>query len=443
MAEKKGLRHLFGDIKPDERIPVFLMLVNVTIILVAYYVIKVVREPLILSSEGGAAWKSYSAAAQALLLIGYVPLYGWFSSKVNRMNLILGMNLFFLINIELFSLAVKLNVPYIGIAFFIWVGIFSLSVIAQFWSLANDIYTEDQGKRLFPVIAIGATLGSPVGSYLASYLFESGLAAQNILHISAGLLVVSMLIYWLTQRNESDAAAVKKEKTEEKLSATNGFTLVVRSRYLLLIAALMLLLNVVNATGEYILGAKVVEHAEAALKLDPSINVDAYIGTFYGDYFFVVNIVALLLQTFVVSRIVKYFGIKGVLLALPLVALGAYTTVAAGVGMAIVRWMKTAENATDYSVMNTARAMLWLPTTREEKYKAKQAIDTFVVRIGDMVSAGVIFVGLTWFQLKATGFALVSIVVILVWLGIALLLLKEYGRLAALSEEQKLETDSA
>src|SRR5215217_1048369 len=127
MNEKKGILKLFGEVRPGEGVPVFLMLLNVTVILVAYYVIKVVREPLILSSDGGAAWKSYSAAAQTVLLIGYVPLYGWFSSKVNRLYLVVGMNVFFLLNIELFLLAVNSQVPYIGIVFFIWVGIFSLS----------------------------------------------------------------------------------------------------------------------------------------------------------------------------------------------------------------------------------------------------------------------------------------------------------------------------
>jgi len=440
--EKKGILRIIGDIRPEERTPVFLMLANITVILVAYYIIKVVREPLILSSEGGAAWKSYSAAAQTVLLIGYVPLYGWFSSKVNGLYLVLGMNLFFLLNIELFLVAVNSQVPYIGIVFFIWVGIFSLSVIAQFWSLANDIYSEEQGKRLFPIIAIGATLGSLVGSKLASVLFDSGLAPTKILQISASLLVLSMVLYWLTQRRRRADAGGPSEHSEEKLSSTSGFTLLFRSRYLLLIAALLLVLNVVNTTGEFILGAKVVEAAKAATAIDPSIQMDAFIGSFYGGYFFVVNILALILQTFFVSRIVKYFGIKGALLTLPLIALGAYTTIAAGAGFALIRWLKTAENATDYSVMNTARAMLWLPTSREEKYKAKQAVDTFIVRIGDLLSGAVVFVGLTWFQLGADGFALVCIAATVLWIGIALILLKEYRKRASIEETKAVENDA-
>jgi AAA family ATP:ADP antiporter len=92
--------------------------------------------------------------------------------------------------------------------------------------------------------------------------------------------------------------------------------------------------------------------------------------------------------------------------------------------------MKTAENSTDYSVMNTARAMLWLPTSREEKYKAKQAVDTFVVRFGDVVSAVLVFAGTTWLGLNASGFAIANIILVLIWLGIGVMLVRKYKQLS-------------
>ena len=98
----------------------------------------------------------------------------------------------------------------------------------------------------------------------------------------------------------------------------------------------------------------------------------------------------------------KYRGLRGALLALPLIALGGYAIIAAGVGFSVVRWIKTAENATDYSIMNTARQLLWLPTTRDEKYKAKQAIDTFFVRGGDVLSAAAVYVGTSVLHLTSS-----------------------------------------
>src|SRR6185437_1331596 len=133
------------------------------------------------------------------------------------------------------------------------------------------------------------------------------------------------------------------------------------------------------------------------------------------------------LQAFVASRLVRYRGLAGVLLALPLIALGGYSIIAAGAGLSIVRWIKTAENATDYSIMNTARQLLWLPTSREEKYKAKQAIDTFFTRGGDLLSAVVVYLGAL--RMGIAGFAATNVVLTLVWLGVALMILKRHRAL--------------
>jgi AAA family ATP:ADP antiporter len=170
-------------------------------------------------------------------------------------------------------------------------------------------------------------------------------------------------------------------------------------------------------------------HANAMAALDPAFNRQAYIGAFTGDYQFWVNVAAFLLQAFVTSRLVKYKGIRGALLALPLIALGGYAIIAAGVGFTVVRWVKTAENATDYSIMNTARQLLWLPTTREEKYKAKQAIDTFFMRSGDVLSAAVVFLGTTMLGIGVTGFAAANVALAVVWIGVVLLLLKRHRAL--------------
>src|SRR5215470_6869643 len=132
---------LFTDVRAGEGATAVLLLVNVFLLLICYSVLKTAREPLILLG-GGAEVRSYAAAGQAVVLMGFVPLYSWFAAKVNRAKLLVGVYLFFLVNIELFALGVAAGVPYIGVAFYIWVGIFNLSLIAQFWAFANDIYTK-------------------------------------------------------------------------------------------------------------------------------------------------------------------------------------------------------------------------------------------------------------------------------------------------------------
>jgi len=409
----------FAEVRAGEGATAALMLVNIFLLLICYSVIKTVREPLILLG-GGAEVRSYTAAGQALLLMGFVPLYGWFASRVDRVKLLVGVTVFFIVCIELFATAVAARVPYVGVAFFIWVGIFNISLVAQFWSFASDIYSKDAGHRLFPIIVIGMTAGAPLGSLVSARLFRLGVTPPAILQISAVLLVASVLLYlWINARESRRTAS-----HEPVLSSSGGFQLVLGNGYLRLIALLVVLLNAVNNTGEYLVARLLTLHVNELAAADAAFNKQAYIGAFSGDYQFWVNVTALLLQAFVTSRLVKHRGLQGVLLALPLVALGGYAIIAAGAGFSLVRWIKTAENATDYSIMNTARQLLWLPTTREEKYKAKQAIDTFFVRGGDLLSAAVVYIGTSVLQVSVPQFAMGNMALTLVWIGVALLILR-------------------
>src|SRR5688572_5624938 len=408
------LLSLFTQVHAGEGGTALLMLLNVFVLLVCYSVIKTVREPLILLG-GGAEVRSYAAAGQALLLIGFVPLYSWFATRVGRARLLLGVTVFFLAGIELFAALVGAGVPYVGVAFFIWVGIFNMSLVAQFWSFANDIYSKDAGARLFPIIMVGMTAGAPLGSLVAGRLFHSGITPPAILHVAAALLTASLLLYLAINARITRQVAAPKPL----LDTGGGFQLVLRNPYLRLIAALVVLLNVVNTTGEYLMARLLSEHVEALAKITAGFNKEAYIGAFSGEYQFWVNVTALFLQAFVASRVVKHRGLQGALLALPLIALGGYAVIAAGATFSVVRWIKTAENATDYSLMNTARQLLWLPTSREDKYKAKQAIDTFFVRGGDLVSALVVFTGVKVMNLSVEQFAAVNVALTLVWLVLA------------------------
>src|SRR5262245_22589631 len=184
---------VFTDVRAGEGVTAVLMLLTVFLLLICYSVIKTAREPLILLG-GGAEVRSYTAAGQALMLMGFVPMYSWFASRVDRIRLLLGVSLFFIVNIELFALAVAARVPYVGVAFFIWVGIFNMSLVAQFWAYANDIYTKEAGDRIFPMIVIGQTAGAPLGAYVAGRLFRNGFTPQAILQISADLLAERVLV---------------------------------------------------------------------------------------------------------------------------------------------------------------------------------------------------------------------------------------------------------
>jgi AAA family ATP:ADP antiporter len=161
---------------------------------------------------------------------------------------------------------------------------------------------------------------------------------------------------------------------------------------------------------------------------------EEYIGNFYAKFFTVVNITGLLLQLFIVSRTLKYFGVRIALLILPLIALGGYFIMAFFPILSIIRYAKTAENSTDYSLQNTVRQVLFLPTTREQKYKAKQATDTFFWRAGDVLSAVLVYTGTTWLAFDTGHFALTCCGLVIVWLVLAVLIGMEHKKLTAFPE---------
>jgi AAA family ATP:ADP antiporter len=312
----------------------------------------------------------------------------------------------------------------VGVAFFLWVGIFNLMVPAQFWAFANDIYTPEQGKRLFVLVAFGASTGAVFGSLVAEVLIPIVGVSQMLL-VAAGVLASTLLITHFVNAREQGAPRAGSsggKQDDAPIEGGNAFAMVLRNRYLLLLAIMLLLNNWVNSNGEYILGHIVKEAADANAAGHGAVEERAFIAEFYAVYFGIVNLAGMLLQLFVVSRVIKYIGVPVAICLLPAITLGSYAMIVALPVLGVVRWVKTAENSTDYSLQSTLKQVLYLPTTRAEKYKAKQAIDTFFVRAGDLCSAGLVLAGTHLFTLSVRGFAVVTIVLCVAWLAVSVLL---------------------
>jgi len=433
---------LFTEVKPGESGTLLLLAVNVFLLLTAYYLIKPVRESLILTG-GGAEVKSYASAGQVLLLAIAVPLYARLAGRFERRKLISIVTVFFMACLVAFYFLVLAGAA-VGVVFYLWVGIFNLMVVAQFWSFANDVYTIEEGKRLFVIVAFGASLGAVVGSKMAGLLLGLVGMAQLLL-LACALLGLSIVLTNIVDTRERRRGRVADKDSKQPLDEnigpetgaephgegmgkTSGFKLVMRSRYLTMIAFLMLLANWVNTTGEYILGKLVSNAAAEAVATGTAGSLDAatWIGQFYSDFFFYVNVLGVILQLFAVSRILKYMGVRVALLILPLTALVGNLLVVALPVLAYLRWTKTVENATDYSLQNTVRNVLFLPCTREEKYNAKQAVDTFFVRAGDVFSAGLVFAGTTYLSFNIRSFAAFNAGLVVIWVILAVLIGREY-----------------
>ena len=239
--------------------------------------------------------------------------------------------------------------------------------------------------------------------------------------VTAGLLSVCILLMtWVNHRERRAIARTGDGSSRNHARRLRGFSLVFKSRYLFLIAILVLLSNVVNTTGEFILGKAVAQHAKAIVGgvTAGAGGEEAYIGQFYSNFFFWVNVLGAALQMFAVSRIIKRFDIRPALFFLPVIALGSYALLAFVPILSFIRIAKIAENSTDYSIQNTARHALFLSTNRESKYKAKTAIDSFFWRAGDALAALLVFVG-TQLSFDTRTFALVNIILVCVWLYVA------------------------
>ncbi|HEY6135390.1 MAG TPA: MFS transporter, partial [Rubrivivax sp.] len=351
---------LFADVREGEGPRLLALAFNVFLILVAYYVMKPVREVLILAQPGGAELKSYAYAAQAVLFVVLVPLYGAVAARLPRRQLINGVTALFIACLPVFYLLAERGV-HIGLVFFLWIGVFSLMVIAQFWAYANDVYTPAAGKRLFAVIAFGASVGAVAGAWLSGWLIHL-LGVHALLLAAAGVLLLSLVLFNSVDRHDSQrqhAGRAADDPAEQAIGGRGAFALVAGNRYLLGMALVILLLNWVNSAGEYVLSAIVKQAAEGEIAAGVLAPADQgrFIGAFFADYFQLVNIIGLVLQLFFVSRLVKWLGVPVALCVLPVVALGSYGLAVLLPSLAIVRWAKTAENAVDYSLMNTVRQM--------------------------------------------------------------------------------------
>jgi AAA family ATP:ADP antiporter len=410
-----------AEVQPGEAVGVLLLTAAMFFLLSGYYLLKTAREIFILS-EGGAEVKSYASAGQAVLLLILVPAYGAFASRVNRVQLVTWIPLFFAANVLLFVIAVR-NGLQVGIVYFLWVGIFNVMVTAQFWAFATDLYTPEQGKRLFPLIGVGSSVGAWLGSVRAGQLVKTS-GPVGLLLGGAVTLVVCVMLARLAEtrvRRQPRAAAVAPD--EPLGGGKSGFAMLLSDRYLLLIAGLILLLNVVNTGGEYLFGRYIVENAAKlyGAGTDHAAARGQFIGEQYSALFSHVNLIGFVLQLFVVSRLFKYLGVGRSLFIHPLVTGIGYLLMLFSSSFAGMRVLKTVDNSLDYSLGNTSKQALWLPTSRQAKYKAKQAVDSFVVRAGDVLSAVIVYAGeLAAFAMPV--FLALNLVLTVAWIAVVALL---------------------
>jgi AAA family ATP:ADP antiporter len=450
---------VFTDVRRGEGMTGVIMLASVFLILTAYYLFKPAREGLLATAGIEAIskieLKAYTSFGQGLLFLGVIPAYSSLVTGLNRRRLITVVTLFFASNAALFwALQPGLlfeRVPYLGIAFYLWVGIFNVLVIAQFWSFAADLYSEERGKRIFPMIAIGASAGAVTGAWLTDQLVEL-LGTYTLLLLGAGLLVVSVVLARVAEARGpvgTGAEGVGSSREPEPMGKSGAIKLVFSNKFLIATAFMILVLNWVNTNGENSLFGAVQELVSKDIAdkgLTDGAAKDAFVADqttqFYGNFQFWVNLVGLVMQSFLASRLLKYGGFGVILMMLPFVSFTSYTLAAVLPVLGIIKVMKIAENATDYSINNTAKQVLWLPTSREVKYKAKAAIDTLFVRFGDGFAAITVFVLINQLRLSVRSIFVLNIGLAAAWIILGFVVVRQHRVLAEAAAAQGNNTNA-
>jgi ATP:ADP antiporter, AAA family len=379
----------------------------------SYYIIRPVRDAM--GTAGGTRnlqWL-FLGTMTAMLLVH--PPFGALVAKLPRRKFVAYANRFFVLNLAIFYVLLRIlpetRLVWVGRAFFIWAAVYNLFVISVFWSVMADSWSTPQGKRLFGFISLGGTLGGIVGSLITSVLAEE-VGVYNLLLISALLLELSTQAMLRVTAASTTAAPLTAAQREDKERVIGGGILagiahVLKSPYLLGICLYMLL---------YTFGSTVLYFQQSGIAETAFSNSDVRT-TFFARIDLAVNILTALTQIFLTGRIVKLLGVPITLTLLPALSVLGFLALAVFPLIGVLVAFQVLRRAGEYAVARPARELLYIVLPREDKYKAKNFIDTFVYRAGDQAAAWSM-ARLTATGLAMAGTALVAAPLALVWLVI-------------------------
>lgn len=437
-AFERALR-LLTRVRAGEGRCIALFAAHVFLIMASYYVLKALRESFLLAGAG-AQVRSYAVAVNGVVLMLLVPLYSAVRRRIDGRRLVRFVSAFFATNILAFAFTYPFrSSKWFGMVFFIWVSVYGLMVVTQFWALAANSFNTKSGQRLFPAIMLGATLGALAGAQITDLTIVR-FGPLPLLLLGALLLIASIaLIAPETDAIPAASRPVAGPGTPQAVgSILGGFQVVFSSRYLLLVATFVVLLNCIGSTGDFLLAALIKARAEMLAGASALLSErEALIGALYARFQLWVTLLGVLVQALLVSRIYRAVGVRGALLVLPAIALFVYGAIAFVPVFSMIYVAKILENSTNYSLMNTTQQTLYLPTSAAAKFDGKTTIDTFFWRFGDILQAGVVFAGLNWFGFGTRGFALLNAALCVLWIGVALLIGRHY---TALSRAETLNT---
>lgn len=399
------------------------------LVLGSYYVLRPIRDDI--GAAGGLENLSWMYTGTMTVMVLANILFSALVTRFSRRRFIPIVYRFFIGNLVIFYLLMKMapaaEQVWVGRSFFVWVSVFNLFVVTVFWAFMTDTFSTDQGKRLFAFIGVGGTLGAIVGG-LATALLVRKIGPLYLFIISALLLELAArcVRFFPAPSVKSNRTVVPDDDAGEKPlggSLWSGITHVMGSPYLLGMCAYLLLYGI-TSTLAYFQQADIASH---------QIRDSASRTAFFAQVDVSVNVLTILTQVFLTGRLLKWFGVGITLAVLPAVNLAGFLAMGWMPVLSLVVIFQTLRRASNFAVSRPAREVLFTVLPREDKYKAKSFIDTFVYRTGDQVGAWS-YPLLTWLGLGLTGISFVAVPFAALWCGLSLWLGRKQVAIASEGE---------
>jgi len=380
-------------------------------LLTAYFILRPIRDAM--GIAGGTGSLAYLFSYTFFVMIAVMPIYGALVARFPRQKLIPYIYSFFIINLVLFWYFFENNIAMEVVAkvFFVWLSVFNVFVVSIFWSFMVDIFKAGDSKKLLGLIASGGTIGSIVGPLMVTFLIDT-LGTEKLLLMSAVILIFSIFcvlkLVSLRKDNLSSTALTQEDVEGEKAiggSVLAGLTEILKSRYLMGISTLVFLLSL-TATFAYFQQGTLIYDGYA--DTDERVKVFAMIERY-------VSIGALIFQVFISGPVISKYGVKVGIIVLPIVTIIGFALLAFSPTIGVFIIFQTMRRASEYGMFVPSRENLFSRVSREQKYKAKNFIDTAVFRGGDVVN-GWIYAGLNAaLGLSIAAIALIGVPLAAIW----------------------------
>lgn len=387
-----GLLQRVVDVRRGEVRAMFLACAYFFFVLSSYYVLRPIRDEM--GVAGGVRNIPWLFTATLIAMIVANPIFSALVARFPRRKFVPYTYHFFILNLVAFWLMWRTlpesNHVWIGRVFFVWVSVFNLFVVSVFWAFMADIFRTGQGRRLFGFIGVGGTIGGITGGVLTASLVGI-LGPTNMLLASAGLLELAVVVVWMlgthadresTAAGNEPVAHADEPRGDRDAAIGGGFmagiTHVLKSPYLLGIVAYMLLYTI-GSTFLYIQQAAIVDQTFG----DDSARVTS----FFASVDVATNVLTLIIQGGFFGRFVRWLGIAVTLSLVPILSVLGFLSLGLVPTLAVIVVFQILRRAGNYAVARPSRETLFIPLTREDKYKAKSFIDTFVYRAGDQIGA--------------------------------------------------------